>query len=163
VTGPLALSIVLKLTAVLTLGLVVLRLAGGLSAAIRHAALVVLFLAAALLPVASMIVPRFDIVLPSSSPSPGAQRSATVPNDPIAPSHPAVASASVQARPASNGMPVAWLLIAAESVGAVLMLLPLTVGLWQTRRLLASGDAWPRGHTLIKRLTRETACAGSGC
>ena len=154
-SGSLLLSMGLKLTIVLAVGLGTLRLARGSRAAVRHVFLLGLFGAALALPVVSLVVPTFDLVLPYPATAADAPLTTGLQAD-AAVSTRAVAVVAPIDGTASDLWSLSRVLLAAESVGTLLMLTPLVVALWQTRRLCKAGRPWSRGQTLVDRLACDS-------
>jgi uncharacterized protein (TIGR03435 family) len=151
-TGSFIVSIAIKATVVLALGLGALRVIHKSRAAVRHLFLLALCAVIFTLPMAALILPAFEIPLLH-------RVAAAVP--PAAPdSHvgvappPASAASFVvpYATEISERVSFSKFVLIVEGVGATLVLLPLIVGLCQTRRLRNTARQWSRGQTRVKRL-----------
>jgi uncharacterized protein (TIGR03435 family) len=151
-TGSFVVSIAIKATVVLVFGLGAVRIVHNSRAAVRHLILLALCAVILALPLAALVLPTFEVSLPhrvaAAVPLAVPSRDGAV----VSPSIAATSQAIPSATGSSERMSFSQLLLMAEGVGAMVALLPLIVGLWQTRRLRASARSWPRGQVRIDRL-----------
>ena len=159
-----ALSIVVKITAIMTLAFIGVRLARESRAAVRHALLVAMFGVVLVMPIASLVTPRVRVNVPVMAESRIAKLR-PLGDEPI----PFFTPANDRARvifvvpqaPVSTSSP--WrsshafsdLLLAGWVAGTVLFLLPMAIGLWQIRSLRQSGLPWPRGQAVVEAFARD--------
>jgi beta-lactamase regulating signal transducer with metallopeptidase domain len=156
VTNGAGLSILLKATLVLALGLAAARLARRQRASLRHLVLAATFAMLVALPLVMLIGPEVSIQLPSVSaavtrPSFAAPVTGSV----AAPGAPASAAAASGRR---VELPT-WTTVAAGAwgLGAVLIIVSLIVDLWRVRRVVRDGLPW---IDLQRRLTVLAGGAG---
>jgi uncharacterized protein (TIGR03435 family) len=156
ISTSLALSIVVKITAIMTLALSAARLARGSCAAARHALLATVFGVALVMPIASLVEPPVHFAVPVMAES----RTATLPPlggvEPIPFFSPADARARlISVVPQAPVHSFSDLLLAGWIAGTVLFLLPMMIGLWQIRSLRRSGLPWSRGQAVVEALARD--------
>ena len=153
-TGSFIALIAIKATVILALGLGALRLFRQSRAAVRHLLLLAVFGTVLALPIAALVLPVFAIPVPyqvaPTVPSIAFETQADVAVTPLA-EGPVTRSATGS----SESVSVTQLVLIVEGLGATLALMPLIVGLWQTRRLRAAARHWSRGQKRIGRLVRD--------
>ncbi len=155
VTGSLLLKV--TLTAILTLA--AMRFTYRTRAAARHALLTASFALILLLPVASAITPTVRVLVPVPVQQEIVQASFqetphSVPANAVAER----TRSSVQSSPSipqASRSYFATILLALWLIGAVIFMIPVAAGLWQTRKLCRSGDAWPEGNGTVRKLALE--------
>ncbi len=147
-------SILLKVTVTATLALVAARLARRSRASVRHVLLVAAFAMLAVLPIASLVAPSVNVVVPDAVQ--GAIESFdAVPLNP----RPAAAPAAVQIAVASSD-PRSWwpslgaMLIGGWVAGAAIFLVPIFMGLREVRFLRRTARPWTEGQSLVDALAR---------
>lgn len=153
VSNSLAASITIKATAVAALGLIGAWAARGSRAALRHAVLAASFGMLLALPVAALLAPPVRIAVaaaPQLTVHAPAGVSRAVSGAPRLPP-----SGAKIAAPEAEGLPLATLLFAGWSAGAILFLLPVAMGLWQVRSLRRSAVPWQQGQLTADRLARD--------
>ena len=144
------LAIVLKATVALLLGLGGAALARRSRAAVRHAVLAASFGVLLVLPAASLLAPPVPIAVASA---------------PLAPMLPAPAAISAvphfaSAAQKAPGIPLSSVWMALWIAGTALFLAPVTVGLWQVRRLRRSALPWRHGQSVVDGIAREAGVRG---
>jgi beta-lactamase regulating signal transducer with metallopeptidase domain len=157
VSGSLVLSILLKVTATAILWLGLARLAGRSRASVRHALLSASFALLMVLPVVSFFAPSLRVHVPVPAAAETVRASYEYPAS-VAweDSAQSVRRFHLATVPASQGASRASLLFAVWAAGAVLFLLPVAAGLWQTRRLRRAGIPWRAGKTAAAGLAAES-------
>jgi uncharacterized protein (TIGR03435 family) len=155
-SGSLEWSIVVKATVVLGLGLVGARLAHRARASVRHVILATTFGGLVVLPVATALMPRVAVGVPTPPASPSTSLT------PAAPYHQPIAGSGDALRQ-PLGVPRTWPAVSAATVaraiwlvGALLCLLPVTAALLRLRRVRRRGVPWLPGDALIQALA--TTC-----
>ncbi|HEX5217588.1 MAG TPA: M56 family metallopeptidase [Vicinamibacterales bacterium] len=148
-----AISILLKATAILALTLLGVRLAGHSRASVRHVFLAAGFAALLLLPMASLVTPAVPIVVPA------AVRQTIAPLDETSPNFDTAATrTSTIARtgsPAATRLELPSLtafLIGGWVAGAVVFLFPVVVGLRQVRSIRRSALPWREARATVDAL-----------
>jgi beta-lactamase regulating signal transducer with metallopeptidase domain len=146
------LSLIVKATVILTVGLAAAALARRTRASIRHVILASTLLALLLLPVTTVVVPEVAIELPMAS-SPAVSAPAT--NAALLSRTDATTSAAstAAAAPTRSSLPP-WpdIVRGVWAAGTIALLLSLGVNLWQFRRLRRHGLPWTDGAFLFPRL-----------
>jgi len=143
------LSIIVKATIVLGLGLLAARVASYASASMRHLLLASTFAGLLLLPAAALVMPPLAIdvstpQVPMDSPLGGViQRGGEA----------GPGTASVSAR--WPDLPIATLLRAVWLFGALLILTWLATALWQVHCLVRRGMSWPDAQNCVNGLAAE--------
>ena len=132
-------AIAAKVTVVTALGLIAAWLARGKRAAVRHALLAVVFGVILLLPIASIVVPPVQLKVPVMAANGAAE---LPPGDagvipPLTRSD--VGDGAISIIPQSPGLSFSDLLFAGWLAGTAIFLLPVVIGLWQTRSVRRSG------------------------
>jgi TonB family protein len=140
--GSLAASIVTKATLTMAAALVGAWAARRNRAAVRHALLAAGFGALLLLPAGSVLTKpvRISVTAVERAPVQAASR---------------VVTGRAVAVPPGSGMPAETWMLWGWAAGAALFLLPVTMGLWQVRRLRASALPWRQGQSVAEELTKE--------
>jgi bla regulator protein blaR1 len=157
----LMLLIFAKTTFVLAAGLFAIRLARNSRAAVRHLLLAVTFAVAALVPVASVLVPSVDIAWPLPTQATSTPPSGVIGDVARVPTPQTAGSAAQGATAESTStstMPPLWMFATvAWMTGTVLTLLPLIVGLRQMHQLRRTGLPWLPGRDVADAIAIETA------
>jgi beta-lactamase regulating signal transducer with metallopeptidase domain len=156
VGSSLAASIVAKVTVIMALTLVCIRLARKSRAAVRHVLLAAGFAVSLAVPIASVVVqsvPRVEVPIVAG-------RTAEAPALPSLPTFasPAkpvnIASGDRTATPSSR-IPASVLLLAGWATGTLLFLLRVLVGLWQVHTLRRLGRPWRHRQSMVRRLVAD--------
>jgi beta-lactamase regulating signal transducer with metallopeptidase domain len=144
-------SIVAKATVVLLAGLLVHRLTAEFSAAVRHLSLFSVFGALLVLPVASIVLPRVQVVIARGVESRPHVVGESHSEQTVSPSTSVTASVGATGDRWSwvHGLPIVWL------TGAAICLTPVAVGWLQLRRIRRSGRPWPEGQGLVTRTATQ--------
>jgi uncharacterized protein (TIGR03435 family) len=159
VSGSVAGSLLLKVTLACALTMVVMRCTGRTRAAARHAVLAASFVLLLLLPLGSLIAPQVRVLVPVAVELEIVRASfQEVHGQPAAPAAHRVAEetnsaiAAVPADPLSFGPTVLLIIWLA---GAMIFMIPVAAGVWQSRALRGSGIPWHEGITIARKLARE--------
>ena len=147
------LALLVKLTVVLSAGLLAAWLLRGSTAAIRHLVLACTFLAAAALPLASAVIPQFDLRVPAQD--------ATFSLSPLIPSSPSTttsvsdrSSSQLVVSPEFSLSPVAAIRLA-WAIGSAAVLAWLVIAIMELRRLRREGVPALELMPVLERLRRE--------
>jgi uncharacterized protein (TIGR03435 family) len=150
-----AISILVKVTFMLALALAAVHAARRSRAAVRHVVLASVFGALFALPLAAIVTPTIRVPVMMPAPAQTVVLSldefegrATPPINVGA--SPAATSGVTWRRPAA-ALTGLW------SIGALLFVLPVIVGLWQVRSLRRTGTPWPDGLSIVQRLAGDAA------
>jgi uncharacterized protein (TIGR03435 family) len=150
--------LLVKITAALMAGLVTARLARTHRAAVRHVVLGATFAVVIALPPAAFVIPSVSINVPvATEPSnPAVVESRAVANG----ARPGVAGgfAATSSTPGADSRPILSLsaiVLTIWGAGAALFLLPIVVGLAETRSLRRSGLPWVRAQSIADAIARE--------
>ncbi len=153
VGSSLAASIVAKVTLVMALTLVGVRLARKTRAAVRHALLAAAFAASLALPMASVLVRSVPVVeVPivagriaesTALPSLTGFTPAAGPVSPVPGKQDMILSSRLSA---------SVLLLTGWATGTVVFLMPVLFGLWQAHKLRRSGLPWQHGQSVVQQL-----------
>lgn len=154
VGGSVELSIVVKATVVVTLGLLAARLARRARASARHLILASTFVGLLILPVTIMVVPDVAIAIPIS----GAGKAATSPSEAPQRTSSAAVPAGFVARPRVETTRWSWSILARAGWAAGAMLLALWLGgvIWRLGRLRRRGLPWPASRPVVAALAAKT-------
>jgi uncharacterized protein (TIGR03435 family) len=150
----LAVSILVKATAIAALGLVGTRIARRGCASLRHVLLASTFASLAVLPFASAIIPTVAIEARVTVPEPEQQVAPPARDLPTG----ALPSKRAAAQPATtepSSLPISELLVGAWITGATLFLLPVAIGLWQTRSVRRTALPWAVGQSTADTLVDD--------
>jgi uncharacterized protein (TIGR03435 family) len=150
------LAILVKVTVLLAVALIGVRLARNSRAAVRHVLLTAAFAALLILPMASAIAPSVAISVPASmqqvitSPDAGA----TVE---LAPAGSVSAAARTRSAPPRPSLPpLSAFLLGGWIAGTIVCLVPIANGLRQVRAFRRSGLPWREGRATVEALAAET-------
>lgn len=152
-----ALSICVKSTLIVLLCLLAIRLSRRRSAAARHALLASAFGVLLVLPAASLLAPPIRVAVPREArettsplaPAPAASAGVSLPTGARA-ANVIIGADSPPRRLYSGRLPVlAWI------AGAIVVLLPLILGLRKLRSLRRSARPWPHGQSVADALALE--------
>jgi beta-lactamase regulating signal transducer with metallopeptidase domain len=150
------LSLLVKATIVVAIGLTAAALARRTRASIRHVILASTFVALLVLPLTMALVPEVAIEVPFAAP----QFSVTTSPEPMpAPVGSALSQPSVpQTAEGARAWTPDWLLVVRQiwTAGAVIGLAFLGVSLWQFRRIRRHGLPWTDGTSRLTTLTSTT-------
>jgi uncharacterized protein (TIGR03435 family) len=161
VSSSLAASIVAKATFTTALALTGVRLARKSRAAVRHALLAAAFGVLLALPIVSIVAPPVRIATPMMAQdrawsAPTAGTLAVAP--PITAADAGAGGVPVVPRRAGLSLPV--LLLMGWIAGTTLFLLPMVMGLWQTRSLRRSARPWLHGQSVVEALAPQAGIHG---
>jgi beta-lactamase regulating signal transducer with metallopeptidase domain len=162
VGGSLELSIVVKATLVVALGILSVAVMRRTRASRRYLALAATFAVLLALPLAVVLSPPVGIDVTSATPAPPASASSTPVAEPVATLNPAATQGEAllvtvtESRSGRAFSPVALLRIV-WLAGVALFLLPIAAMAWQLRGLRRTGLPWVEGDALAGRLARAAA------
>jgi beta-lactamase regulating signal transducer with metallopeptidase domain len=152
----LELSVVVKATIAVMLGLLAVRIARRARASVRHLILASTFVALLLLPVAAILAPGIAIVVPVSGTSQSARSGSQVvpPTDPAA--FPTSGANALPAAPRWTLQEFSAVARAGWAAGAAALLAWLAVDVWRFSRLRRNGLPWPESRPTIAALMEST-------
>jgi beta-lactamase regulating signal transducer with metallopeptidase domain len=151
-------SLLVKATIALILGLSAARLAGGARASVRHLLLASTFAALFLLPLAVVGVPALAVEVRVAAPQPA--RNTTLAETqavPTASASPSRSSGSAPAPETARALPVSWpaVALAVWLAGAAWLLTSLLTSLWRLSRITRHALPWPQVNDVLSALAAE--------
>jgi bla regulator protein BlaR1 len=155
-SSSLAASVVVKATIVITITLIAARLASRSRASIRHAILAAGFAVLLVLPIASVIAPPVHIslaVAPGSAAFASDVRQFALGGSLAPQTNTNLSSAPTKTETLKFSL--FDLLIALWSIGTVIFLAPVIIGIWQIRTLRRTGLPWRHGNSVAITLANE--------
>lgn len=151
-------SVVVKATLFAAVALVGARIARRSSAATRHVLLAAAFVVLLALPVASIIAPAIRVPMIVSAKEASAPSVAEIVTNATAPMlGPGQASTPEANGLAPRAVPLSTLVALAWAGGVAVFIVPVVVGIWQSRALRRSGLPWRHGQAVVDQLAREAA------
>jgi bla regulator protein blaR1 len=146
-----AVSLLIKITVILSLALCAARLGRQNRAALRHLWLAAGFAGLLILPLASMVAPAVAVRVPVSLPASSEPAAEMVPVGST--DAPAVDGARTAARDSRRlSISISAVLLAGWGAGAALLLFPLAAALWQVSRLRRTALPWRQGTAMARAL-----------
>lgn len=146
-------SLLVKATAMLLIGLIAVALAKRTRASVRHLLLAATFAALIATPAIVIAVPETTIAIPVPPVAASvAPRIADAPVGTVATPAPSVSV------PVQSASPVSWRAVAqlVWLTGALLFLAPLAIMLWKLRSLRRTGLPWPEMADAVRTLARDS-------
>lgn len=146
--------LIVRVTMATAVTLAITRMARRSRASLRHTILAAGFAMLLVLPITSMVAPRFEIKLPV--PQHTARLMAMESQDRVL----SMINTAIVARSGETGRPV-WdpsipsVAAGIWALGAISFMLPVFVGIWQLAKIRRTGLPWFRGDTILQGLKRE--------
>lgn len=145
------LTLLLKVTFAVALGLTITWVARSVRASLRHLVLFATFAALVVLPIATMLVPPIGLPVKSPSPVPSATVAIASQTQPVETTHQTAGTASISNTSATSLSPRV-IALSVWGLGTVLFLASLGIGFWKLSSIRRSALPWREVEGMLRNL-----------